>query len=55
MQPHFDNNERHIWLESETLVPKGYIRFLGKFAEPADSEVKLYLLKKSNNVYYSTL
>jgi UDP-2,3-diacylglucosamine hydrolase len=40
-----------FWFEYKTVVPKGYIRFLGKLAELADSGVKLYFFKGNHDMW----
>lgn len=40
-----------FWFEYKTVVPKGYIRFLGKLAELADSGIKLYLFKGNHDMW----
>lgn len=40
-----------FWFEYKTVVPKGYIRFLGKLAEMADAGVKLYLFKGNHDMW----
>ncbi|MDB4925579.1 UDP-2,3-diacylglucosamine diphosphatase [Mucilaginibacter sp.] len=40
-----------FWFEYKTVVPKGYIRFLGKLAELADAGVKLYLFKGNHDMW----
>ena len=40
-----------FWFEYKTVVPKGYIRFLGKLAELADQGIKLYLFKGNHDMW----
>ncbi len=40
-----------FWFEYKTVVPKGYIRFLGKLAELADSGVKIYFFKGNHDMW----
>jgi UDP-2,3-diacylglucosamine hydrolase len=40
-----------FWFEYKTVVPKGYIRFLGKLAELVDAGVKLYLFKGNHDMW----
>ncbi len=40
-----------FWFEYKTVVPKGYIRFLGKLAELADAGIKLYLFKGNHDMW----
>ncbi|MVN92028.1 UDP-2,3-diacylglucosamine diphosphatase [Mucilaginibacter aquatilis] len=40
-----------FWFEYKTVVPRGYIRFLGKLAELVDSGVKLYLFKGNHDMW----
>jgi len=40
-----------FWFEYKTVVPKGYIRFLGKLAELADAGVKIYLFKGNHDMW----
>jgi len=40
-----------FWFEYKTVVPKGYIRFLGKLAELADAGVKFYLFKGNHDMW----
>jgi UDP-2,3-diacylglucosamine hydrolase len=40
-----------FWFEYKTVVPKGYIRFLGKLAELADTGIKLYLFKGNHDMW----
>lgn len=40
-----------FWFEYSTVVPKGYIRFLGKLAELADAGIKLYLFKGNHDMW----
>ncbi len=40
-----------FWFEYKTVVPKGYIRFLGKLAELADAGVKLYFFKGNHDMW----
>jgi UDP-2,3-diacylglucosamine hydrolase len=40
-----------FWFEYKTVVPKGYIRFLGKLAQLTDAGVKLYLFKGNHDMW----
>jgi UDP-2,3-diacylglucosamine hydrolase len=40
-----------FWFEYKTVVPKGYIRFLGKLAELTDAGVKLYFFKGNHDMW----
>lgn len=40
-----------FWFEYKTVVPKGYIRFLGKLAELADTGVKVYMFKGNHDMW----
>jgi len=40
-----------FWFEYKTVVPKGYIRFLGKLAELADAGVKLWMFKGNHDMW----
>jgi UDP-2,3-diacylglucosamine hydrolase len=40
-----------FWFEYKTVVPKGYIRLLGKLAELADSGIKLYFFKGNHDMW----
>lgn len=40
-----------FWFEYKTVVPKGYIRFLGKLAELADEGIKIYLFKGNHDMW----
>ncbi len=40
-----------FWFEYKTVVPKGYIRFLGKLAELADAGIKIYLFKGNHDMW----
>jgi UDP-2,3-diacylglucosamine hydrolase len=40
-----------FWFEYNTVVPKGYIRFLGKLAQLADAGTKLYLFKGNHDMW----
>jgi len=40
-----------FWFEYATVVPKGYIRFLGKLAELADLGVKISLFKGNHDMW----
>jgi len=40
-----------FWYEYKTVVPKGYIRLLGKLAELADAGVKLYFFKGNHDMW----
>lgn len=40
-----------FWFEYATIVPKGYIRFLGKLAELSDAGIKLYFFKGNHDMW----
>jgi len=40
-----------FWFEYATVVPRGYIRFLGKLAELTDLGIKLYLFKGNHDMW----
>ncbi len=40
-----------FWFEYATVVPKGYIRFLGKLAELADIGIKITLFKGNHDMW----
>lgn len=40
-----------FWFEYKTVVPKGYIRFLGKLAELADAGIKLTFFKGNHDMW----
>ncbi len=40
-----------FWFEYRTVVPKGYVRFLGKLAELADLGVKITLFKGNHDMW----
>ncbi|GAB2699028.1 UDP-2,3-diacylglucosamine diphosphatase [Mucilaginibacter koreensis] len=40
-----------FWFEYKTVVPKGYIRFLGKLAELADSGIQLYFFRGNHDMW----
>jgi UDP-2,3-diacylglucosamine hydrolase len=40
-----------FWFEYKTVVPKGYIRFLGKLSQLADAGVKLYFFKGNHDMW----
>ena len=40
-----------FWFEYATVVPKGYIRFLGKLAELADTGIKITLFKGNHDMW----
>jgi UDP-2,3-diacylglucosamine hydrolase len=40
-----------FWFEYKTVVPKGYIRLLGKLAELSDSGIKLYFFKGNHDMW----
>jgi UDP-2,3-diacylglucosamine hydrolase len=40
-----------FWFEYNTVVPKGYIRFLGKLAELTDAGIKLYMFKGNHDMW----
>lgn len=40
-----------FWFEYTTVVPKGYIRFLGKLAELSDAGIKIYMFKGNHDMW----
>lgn len=40
-----------FWFEYSTVVPKGYVRFIGKLAELADAGIKIYLFKGNHDMW----
>ncbi len=40
-----------FWFEYSTVVPKGYIRLLGKLAELSDAGIKLYFFKGNHDMW----
>ena len=40
-----------FWFEYKYVIPKGYIRFLGKLAELTDAGVKLYMFKGNHDMW----
>jgi UDP-2,3-diacylglucosamine hydrolase len=40
-----------FWFEYKTVVPKGYVRFIGKLAELSDSGIKIYLFKGNHDMW----
>lgn len=40
-----------FWFEYKTVVPKGYIRFLGKLAELSDAGIKISLFKGNHDMW----
>jgi len=40
-----------FWFEYKTVVPKGYIRLLGKLAELTDNGVKLWMFKGNHDMW----
>jgi UDP-2,3-diacylglucosamine hydrolase len=40
-----------FWFEYRTVVPKGYIRFLGKLAQLADAGIKITLFKGNHDMW----
>jgi UDP-2,3-diacylglucosamine hydrolase len=40
-----------FWFEYKTVVPRGYIRFLGKLAELADAGTKIYFFKGNHDMW----
>ncbi|MFD0750704.1 UDP-2,3-diacylglucosamine diphosphatase [Mucilaginibacter calamicampi] len=40
-----------FWFEYSTVIPKGYIRFIGKLAELADAGIKIYLFKGNHDMW----
>ncbi|WP_369409673.1 UDP-2,3-diacylglucosamine diphosphatase [Mucilaginibacter lacusdianchii] len=40
-----------FWFEYRSVVPKGYVRFLGKLAELSDAGVKLYLFRGNHDMW----
>lgn len=42
-----------FWFEYKTVVPKGYVRLLGKLAELCDSGIKIYLITGNHDLWMS--
>jgi len=40
-----------FWFEYKTVVPRGYIRLLGKLAELSDAGIKLYFFKGNHDMW----
>ncbi|AMR31242.1 UDP-2,3-diacylglucosamine hydrolase [Mucilaginibacter sp. PAMC 26640] len=40
-----------FWFEYATVVPKGYIRFLGRLAQMADNGTKIYFFKGNHDMW----
>jgi UDP-2,3-diacylglucosamine hydrolase len=40
-----------FWFEYKTVIPKGYIRLLGKLAELSDAGIKLYFFKGNHDMW----
>src|SRR5690606_40203420 len=40
-----------FWFEYQHVIPKGYIRFLGKLAELADSGIKITFFKGNHDMW----
>ena len=40
-----------FWFEYSTVIPKGYIRLLGKLAELSDAGVQLYIFKGNHDMW----
>lgn len=40
-----------FWFEYATVIPKGYIRFLGKLAQLSDAGIKLYFFKGNHDMW----
>lgn len=40
-----------FWFEYKTVVPRGYIRLLGKLAEMADAGIKIYFFKGNHDMW----
>ena len=40
-----------FWFEYKTVVPKGYVRLLGKLANMADASIKLYFFKGNHDMW----
>jgi UDP-2,3-diacylglucosamine hydrolase len=40
-----------FWFEYQTVVPRGFIRFLGKLSELSDAGVKLYFFKGNHDMW----
>ena len=40
-----------FWFEYKTVVPRGYIRFLGKLSQMADSGINLYFFKGNHDMW----
>ena len=42
-----------FWFEYKTVVPKGYIRLLGKLAELSDKGIQIHLFKGNHDMWMS--
>jgi UDP-2,3-diacylglucosamine hydrolase len=40
-----------FWFEYRSVIPKGYVRFVGKLAELSDAGVKLYLFRGNHDMW----
>jgi len=40
-----------FWFEYKTVVPKGFVRFLGKLAELTDNGTNIYLIKGNHDLW----
>jgi len=40
-----------FWFEYKTVVPKGYVRLLGKLAELSDAGIKIYFFKGNHDMW----
>jgi UDP-2,3-diacylglucosamine hydrolase len=40
-----------FWFEYRSVVPKGYVRFLGKLAELSDAGIKLYFFRGNHDMW----
>ena len=40
-----------FWFEYKTVVPKGFVRLLGKLAELTDSGIKIYIIKGNHDMW----
>ena len=40
-----------FWFEYKTVVPKGFVRLLGKLAELTDSGIKIHIIKGNHDMW----
>ena len=44
-----------FWFEYKTVVPKGYVRILGKLAELSDSGLPIHFFSGNHDMWYSII